>query len=70
MVEGRSQGEVRVGERESILMIRPGEIYLASTDAGTRPVVVVSREELNRGGVSLAMHQKDVFLKYLAGSLP
>jgi len=51
-------------------MIRPGEIYLASTDAGTRPVVVVSREELNRGGVSLAMHQKDVFLKYLAGSLP
>jgi mRNA-degrading endonuclease toxin of MazEF toxin-antitoxin module len=30
-------------------MIQPGEIYLADTDAGTRPVVIVSREELNRG---------------------
>ena len=30
-------------------MIRPGEIHLADTDAGKRPVVVVSREELNRG---------------------
>jgi mRNA-degrading endonuclease toxin of MazEF toxin-antitoxin module len=30
-------------------MIRPGEIYLADTDAGRRPANVVSREELNRG---------------------
>ena len=30
-------------------MIRPGEIYLADTEVGKRPVVVVSREELNRG---------------------
>lgn len=30
-------------------MIRPGEIYQADTDAGKRPVVIVSREELNQG---------------------
>ena len=30
-------------------MIHPGEIYLADTEAGKRPAVVVSREELNRG---------------------
>ena len=30
-------------------MIRPGEIYLADTEAGKRPAVIVSREELNRG---------------------
>jgi mRNA-degrading endonuclease toxin of MazEF toxin-antitoxin module len=36
-------------------MIRPGEIYLASTDAGIRPVVVVSREELNRGNWIVAV---------------
>ena len=30
-------------------MIRPGEIYLADTEAGKRPAVVLSREELNRG---------------------
>jgi mRNA-degrading endonuclease toxin of MazEF toxin-antitoxin module len=30
-------------------MSKPGEIYLADTDAGIRPVVIVSREELNRG---------------------
>jgi len=36
-------------------MIRPGELYLASTDAGTRPVVVVSREELNRGNWIVAV---------------
>ncbi len=36
-------------------MIRPGEIYLAHTDAGIRPVVVVSREELNRGNWVVAV---------------
>jgi mRNA-degrading endonuclease toxin of MazEF toxin-antitoxin module len=36
-------------------MIRPGEIYLAQTDAGIRPVVVVSREELNRGNWVVAI---------------
>ena len=30
-------------------MIHQGEIYLADTDAGKRPCVIVSREELNRG---------------------
>lgn len=30
-------------------MIEPGEIYLADTEAGKRPAVIVSREELNRG---------------------
>ncbi len=35
-------------------MIRPGEIYLADLDkAGKRPVIVVSREELNRGNYVL-----------------
>jgi mRNA-degrading endonuclease toxin of MazEF toxin-antitoxin module len=30
-------------------MIQPGEIYLADTEAGKRPAIIVSREELNRG---------------------
>lgn len=31
-------------------MIRPGEVYVADFDqAGPHPVIVVSREELNRG---------------------
>ena len=35
-------------------MIRPGEIYLADFDqAGPHPVIVVSREELNRGRYAL-----------------
>ena len=55
MGEARPQGKVGVGERESLLMIRPGEIYLAQTDAGIRPVVVVSREELNRGNWIVAV---------------
>ncbi|MGP0069695.1 MAG: type II toxin-antitoxin system PemK/MazF family toxin [Isosphaeraceae bacterium] len=36
-------------------MIRPGEIYMADTEAGRRPVIVVSREELNRGHWVVAM---------------
>jgi mRNA-degrading endonuclease toxin of MazEF toxin-antitoxin module len=36
-------------------MIRPGEIYMAETDAGIRPVVAVSREELNRGNRVVAV---------------
>ncbi|MGA7496007.1 MAG: type II toxin-antitoxin system PemK/MazF family toxin [Isosphaeraceae bacterium] len=36
-------------------MINPGEIYLAHTDAGVRPAVVVSREELNRGNWVVAV---------------
>ena len=36
-------------------MIRPGEIFLANTDAGVRPVIVVSREELNRGNWVVAV---------------
>lgn len=36
-------------------MIRPGEIYYAETDAGRRPVVVVSREDLNRGNWIVAV---------------
>jgi mRNA-degrading endonuclease toxin of MazEF toxin-antitoxin module len=35
-------------------MIEPGEIYLADLDiAGRRPVIVVSREDLNRGNYVL-----------------
>jgi mRNA-degrading endonuclease toxin of MazEF toxin-antitoxin module len=30
-------------------MIQPGQLYMADTDAGRRPAIVVSREELNRG---------------------
>lgn len=34
----------------------PGEIYLADIfEGGTRPVIVVSREQLNRGGLYLAV---------------
>lgn len=32
-----------------------GEIYLADTDVGRRPVIVVSREELNRGRYVVAV---------------
>ena len=38
-----------MGERESLLNMVPGEIYLADLETGQRPVIVVSREELNRG---------------------
>ena len=31
------------------MTIKPGEIDLADTAVGNRPVIVVSREELNRG---------------------
>jgi mRNA-degrading endonuclease toxin of MazEF toxin-antitoxin module len=30
-------------------MIRQGEVYLAATESGNRPVIIVSRAELNRG---------------------
>jgi mRNA-degrading endonuclease toxin of MazEF toxin-antitoxin module len=30
-------------------MVRPGEIYLTDTDAGKRPALILSREDLNRG---------------------
>jgi mRNA-degrading endonuclease toxin of MazEF toxin-antitoxin module len=34
----------------------PGEVYLADIfDGGKRPIVIVSREKLNRGGVYLAV---------------
>ena len=37
-------------------MIRPGEIYLADfAEAGPHPVIVVSREELNRGHYALVV---------------
>jgi mRNA-degrading endonuclease toxin of MazEF toxin-antitoxin module len=36
-------------------MINPGEIHLAQTDAGVRPVVLVSREEMNRGNWVVAV---------------
>jgi mRNA-degrading endonuclease toxin of MazEF toxin-antitoxin module len=55
MVASWQEGAIRVGEGESLLMIRAGEVYLASTDAGNRPVVVVSREELNRGNWVVAV---------------
>ena len=37
-------------------MIRPGEIYMAEFGpAGPHPIIVVSREELNRGRYALAV---------------
>lgn len=37
-------------------MIRPGEIYMAEFDqAGPHPVIVVSREDLNRGRYALVV---------------
>jgi len=37
-------------------MIKPGEIYMADfPQAGPHPVIVVSREELNRGNYSLVV---------------
>lgn len=37
-------------------MIRPGEIYIADFDqAGPHPVIIISREELNRGRFALAV---------------
>jgi len=36
--------------------IAPGEIHLADIfEGGTRPVIIVSREQLNRGGLYLAV---------------
>jgi mRNA-degrading endonuclease toxin of MazEF toxin-antitoxin module len=36
-------------------MMRAGEIYLADTEHGPRPAVIVSREELNRGNWVVAV---------------
>jgi len=37
-------------------MIRPGELYLADLyEAGVRPILIVSRESLNRGGYAVAV---------------
>jgi mRNA-degrading endonuclease toxin of MazEF toxin-antitoxin module len=37
-------------------MIKPGEIYLADfPQAGRHPVIIVSREDLNRGNYALAV---------------
>lgn len=33
----------------------PGEIYIADTPTGTRPVIIVSRAELNRGTYVVAV---------------
>ncbi|MBM4069815.1 MAG: type II toxin-antitoxin system PemK/MazF family toxin [Planctomycetes bacterium] len=35
--------------------MRPGELYWADLDAGRRPLLVVSREELNRGNYVVAV---------------
>jgi mRNA-degrading endonuclease toxin of MazEF toxin-antitoxin module len=38
------------------MTVAPGEIYLADIfEGGTRPVIIVSREQLNRGGLFLAV---------------
>lgn len=36
-------------------MIEPGEIYWADLEAGRRPVIVVSQEQLNRGNTVVAV---------------
>ena len=41
----RPEGARAVGGRGALGVIRPGEIYLADTEARKRSVVIVSREE-------------------------
>lgn len=37
-------------------MIRPGEVYMADfAQAGPHPIIVISREDLNRGNYALAV---------------
>jgi mRNA-degrading endonuclease toxin of MazEF toxin-antitoxin module len=38
-----------MGAGEPVLIIQQGEVYLAATESGNRPVIFLSREELNRG---------------------
>lgn len=33
--------------------MKPGEVYLAAFDVGTHPVIILSREDLNRGGQAI-----------------
>jgi hypothetical protein len=47
MEQSRAEGTRRMGTGEPLLMIQQGEVYLAATESGNRPVVVLSREELN-----------------------
>src|SRR5262249_28891022 len=54
--EGHPRGRPsqRSAPRGRVAVIRPGEIYVADLDqAGPHPVIVVSREELNRGQYAL-----------------
>jgi mRNA-degrading endonuclease toxin of MazEF toxin-antitoxin module len=44
-----------MGAGESVLMIKPGAVYLVDTDAGKRSAVILSREELNRGNWVVAV---------------
>jgi mRNA-degrading endonuclease toxin of MazEF toxin-antitoxin module len=45
-----------VDARKSILMpLLPGEIYFADANGGRRPVVIMSREELNHGKYVVAV---------------
>lgn len=38
------------------MSFQPGEVYLADIfEGGTRPVVIVSRDELGRGSIALAV---------------
>lgn len=38
------------------MRLEPGDVYLADIfEGGTRPVVIVSREQLNRGALALVI---------------
>jgi len=50
-------------------MIRPGEIYMADfAEAGPHPVIVLSREELNRGRYALVVYARRPDLRFEANS--
>jgi mRNA-degrading endonuclease toxin of MazEF toxin-antitoxin module len=49
MGQARATGARPVGTGEPLLMIQPGQIYMADTEGGRRPAIIVSRQELNRG---------------------
>ena len=44
-----------MGTRESLLNMKPGEIYWADLAVGRRPIIIVSREDLNRGNYAVAV---------------
>ena len=50
-----SQGRRPVGTRASLLNMNPGEVYWADLAVGRRPIIIVSRGDLNRGNYAVAV---------------